>query len=163
MSTTFAQNDSIQDPYKKKNEFKVNAISLILGAVDLTYERLLNDESAIGINAFIRYDDEVFNNVEYYVSPYYRLYFGKKYAAGFFVEGFGMLNSSRKDFEIFFENENNDFVTDFALGIGLGGKWITKSGFVGEINYGLGRNLFNTEETDFDFVAKAGISLGYRF
>ena len=54
-----------------------------------------------------------------------------------------MLNSI--DYERFnsslssFEDEN---VTDFALGIGLGGKWITKSGFIGELNLGIGRNLF---------------------
>ncbi|MFD1614493.1 hypothetical protein [Gelatiniphilus marinus] len=54
-------------------------------------------------------------------------------------------------------------VADFALGIGLGGKWITKSGFIGELNLGFARNLFNNDRYDYDIIAKAGITLGYRF
>jgi len=72
-----------------------------------------------------------------------------------------MLNSTNRDFN-FFESED-DFRTDFALGIGLGGKWITNSGFIGEINFGVGRNLFNNNNTDYEIIAKGGISLGYRF
>jgi len=51
---------------------------------------------------------------------------------------------------------------NFALGVGLGGKWITKSGFVGEVNLGIGRNLTNSE-FDNDVVIKASVTLGYRF
>ena len=58
--------------------------------------------------------------------------FGKKYAAGFFVEGFGLLSSVKETFlnfgdDVFF---NEDNVTNFALGIGVGGKWVTKRGFL---------------------------------
>lgn len=89
----------------------------------------------------------------------------KKYAAGFFVEGFGMLNSTNL-YPIFYESSETygDKITDFALGLGIGGKWVTKSGFVAELNLGVGRNLFKANEfEDNEIVAKAGISLGYRF
>lgn len=56
-----------------------------------------------------------------------------------------------------------DDVTDFALGFGLGGKWMTTGGFVFEVNGGFGRNLFNTERNEYDFVGKFGFNLGYRF
>lgn len=54
-------------------------------------------------------------------------------------------------------------VLDFALGLGLGGKWVTKRGFLFEINSGLGRNLFNSSGTEHQMVFRGGISLGYRY
>ena len=51
----------------------------------------------------------------------------------------------------------------FALGIGVGGKWITKSGFVGELNLGLGRNIINVDDFIDDLVGEIGIGVGYRF
>ena len=151
-------------PYFAKHEVKLNGIMLVVGAVEVGYEYLLNEESGIGISVFLPYDDEVSDDIKYYLSPYYRYYFGKKYAGGFFLEGFGMLNRSDRDLKfIFFDDNKDNFVTDFALGIGLGGKWMTKKGFVGEINYGFARNLFETKESEYNFIGKFGISIGYRF
>ncbi len=156
----FAQEDSSepQDPYFKKHEIKANALYLVVGAFDFSYEYLLNEESGLGMNVFIPYDSEITDEVQYYLSPYYRFYFGKKYGAGFFLEGFGILNSIEPELS----SNTNDFVTDFGLGIGLGGKWVTKGGFVGEVGFGVARNLFNTEAS-VDFVSKLHITLGYRF
>ena len=158
-----AQEAEVENEVPQDNvwEIKGNALYLILGAVELTAERSLNSESALGLTVFLPYDSELREEIQYYISPYYRLYFGNKFTSGFFLEGFAMLNSSDRDY--FFDDETNDFVTDLALGIGLGGKWITKSGFIGEISFGIGRNLFNSAETDMDFVGKGGITVGYRF
>ena len=51
---------------------------------------MLNDESGIGIsvNFALKNDFET----RFSLTPYYRFYFGQKPAAGFFVEGFTMLN-----------------------------------------------------------------------
>ena len=75
-----------------------------------------------------------------------------------------MLNSTN-DYSYYFGLNATDkkTITDFALGIGLGGKWLTKSGFIGELNFGIGRNLFNNNNTDNEIVGKAGITIGYRF
>lgn len=56
-------------------------------------------------------------------------------------------------------------LTDFALGIGLGGKWVTKKGLLLEINAGVGRNLFNNkyDDRDYELIGRAGITVGYRF
>lgn len=168
-NTSFSQaKDSKTNPSDTStnfNELKLNGLFLIVGALELTYERTLNEESGAGITVFFPIDDDV-DDVNYFISPYYRFYFGKKYASGFYVEGFGMLNSTDT-----FAFNNNDFdsrittneTTDFALGIGIGGKWVTKSGFIAEIGVGLGRNLFNNNEQDFEFIGKGGINLGYRF
>jgi hypothetical protein len=157
------EQDTTSDLNIKKNEIKTNGLYLVIGILDFTYERLLNEESAVGLNVAVPYDKEIKEDLQYYISPYYRFYFGKKYAAGFFLEGFGMLNSAERDFDFFIEDDDRAYVTDFALGIGLGGKWITNGGFIGEVNFGVGRNLFKSEETTIDFVSKLGITLGYRF
>ena len=154
---------------QKKSEIKINGLYLVLGALEVTYEHLLNEESGVGVSIFIPIDDEVNDDINYYISPYYRFYFGKKYAAGFFVEGFGMLNSYKSNlvefnelFDIFRTNEEN--VTDFALGIGIGGKWITNRGMFAEVNFGVGRNLFNNRDfDDYEVIGKASISIGIRF
>jgi hypothetical protein len=166
---TFSQeNKGINNPLEDKNELKINGLFIILGAIEVDYEYLINEESGFGIDALIAFDDENLD-INYYISPYYRQYFGKKPAAGFFVEGFGMLNSvedflytsSTNGDEFFFEGRQ-ETITDFALGIGTGVKLLTNRGFVAEISLGIGRNLFKNDR-DFTIVGKGGISLGYRF
>jgi hypothetical protein len=164
-----AQEEAPIKDVQKQNEIKLNGLYLVLGAFEGTYEHLLNEESGVGVSVFLPFDDDVNDDINYYISPYYRFYFGKKYAAGFFVEGFGMLNSY-KDTNVVLNDlfdvvkVNDDNVTDFALGIGIGGKWVTNRGMFAEINFGVGRNLFNSSDyNDYEFVGKAAISIGFRF
>ena len=163
-----AQNQDSSNNSLNKNELRFNALYLILGGVEVSYEALLSEESGLGISVFLPIDNSI--DLNYYVSPFYRLYFGKKSAAGFFVEGFGMLNSAEdyvydftEDADGFtFSNGDYENVTDFALGIGIGGKFLTNRGFVAEIGLGVGRNLF-VNERDTEIVVKGGIIIGYRF
>lgn len=153
---------------ESSSEIKLNALYLVLGAFEGTYEYLLNEESGLGISVFLPIDSEVNDDINYYISPYYRFYFGNKYAAGFFLEGFGLLNSVNESTYYYTggidPSIEKEKVTDFALGIGLGGKWITKRGLLGEISLGIGRNLFNSSDIeDSEFVGKVGITIGYRF
>ncbi|AUC82740.1 DUF3575 domain-containing protein [Lacinutrix sp. Bg11-31] len=153
--------------YEKHNELKLNGVMLLAGAFEAVYERNLNKESSAGISVLFPFDKENLDTrLNYYISPYYRIFFGEKYAAGFFVEGFGMLNSIEER-EALIGGGSNSFrsknVSDFALGFGLGGKWVSKSGFVFELNGGLGRNLFNNQNTSTQLVGKFGFNLGYRF
>lgn len=152
----------------KRNELKGNALLLVIGAGEFTYERLLNEESGVGVSLFFNYDDQFYT--KFSLTPFYRFYFSKKPAAGFFVEGFGMLNSY--DSYVYDNNSSDPYSsynsnienrTDFALGFGLGSKWINKKGFLFEINAGVGRNLFNSNDTDNEIVGRGGITLGYRF
>jgi hypothetical protein len=148
----------------KKHELKGNALMLVAGAGEITYERLLNEESGLGISLFFAYDEDI--DTKFSLTPYYRFYFGKKTAAGFFVEGFGMLNNYEDETSYYYDgvyNSTEEKNTDFALGFGLGGKWVTKKGFIFELNAGIGRNLFNSNNTDYEIVGRGGITLGYRF
>ncbi|MDP5061924.1 MAG: DUF3575 domain-containing protein [Maribacter sp.] len=156
---------------EEHHELKLNGLFLILGAIELDYQYLLNEESAIGIDVLYTYDDENLD-VNYYVSPYYRQYFGKKYASGFFVEAFGMLNSvDDYIYDSYYDEPTDSYysnsgyqenVVDFALGIGSGVKLLTKRGFIVEIDAGIGRNLFKNDR-GFTIIGKGGINLGYRF
>lgn len=167
-----AQNETIKKNNLGQNEVKLNAVFLLFGSIEPSYERNLSEQSSVGISAFIPFDDKNFDmDLKYYISPYYRIFFGKKYAAGFFLEGFGMLNSMEQKFYTSSVDGHYSYwdedVTDFALGFGLGGKWVTSGGFVFEVNGGIGRNFFNTNNSDYydysPIVGKFGFNLGYRF
>ena len=149
-----------------KNEIKGNALLLIAGGFEVSYERLLNEESSLGLSVFVPFVDDF--DTKFSLTPYYRFYFGEKPAAGFFVEGFGMFNTFEYTSDWFSDTSPSEFPerqSDFALGFGLGGKWITKRGFLFEVNGGIGRNLFNSnsEEYGHQIVGRGGVSLGYRF
>ncbi len=165
--------DKIEESFKK-NEIKGNAISLVFGYPEFSYERILNNESSIGVSIGFAADKNI--DTKFTLSPYYRFYFGKKPAAGFFVEGFAMVRSIKLQKNYYYSNYNDpsyyehyvkdESYTDFALGFGLGSKWITKKGFLFEINAGIGRNLTNSDKNDFydlTIVGKGGITVGYRF
>lgn len=149
----------------KKNEIKGNALFLVLGAVEVTYERLLNEDSGLGVSLFFINEEDF--DVNFSLTPFYRAYFGKKTVAGFFVEGFSMINSGVSSTNYIYDSNgnltskiNNHYI-DCALGFGLGSKWVHKKGFVFEINAGIGRNLFSDDAPE--VVGRGGITLGYRF
>lgn len=154
-----------------KHELKINGLFLVLGAMEIDYQYLINEESGVGLDVFYAFDDKDIS-VNYYISPYYRQYFGKKYASGFFVEGFGLLNSVNDytylstyepSTDSYYYNGGFDKnIVDFALGIGTGVKLLTKRGFIVEIDLGIGRNLFKNDR-DFTIIGKGGVNLGYRF
>lgn len=161
-----AQSETDTNPYQKNNEIKLNLLSPLSGAVEVGYERFLNKNSSLGISAFKVYEHSTNDDMNYYISPYYRYYFGKKYASGFFVEGFGMLTSI--DGKKMYAADNVTFtegkdVYDLALGAGFGWKLVTKKGFVFEANTAYGRLVFNANKTDHDQILKLGVSVGYRF
>lgn len=180
---SFAQQKEAAYPQdvNKKYEVKLNAFSLIVfSSLDVSYEYLLNKDSSFGVGVFYNFND--INNDLYYpkrfsITPYYRWYFSEtRFARGFFVEGFGMLNTY-EDKDYYYDNNNNgsyDYKTisetDFALGISVGGKFSIKSGFTVEVYGGVGRNLFNNSNNnnnsynlENNIITRGGISLGYRF
>lgn len=156
--TSFAQQLSYP------NEVKINIAYLIGGFPEIGYEYLINDESGVGMDILFAIDNNI--DFKFALTPYYRFYFGKKPAAGFFAEGFGMLNTFKIYDDIYyFDSEeyesNSENITDFALGISIGGKFVTNKGFVFEIYGGVGRNLFNNGSDE--VVPRTGVTFGKRF
>jgi hypothetical protein len=167
---SFGYSQEKKRAYNRKNELKLNAAFLIAGAFEVSYERIIDSESSFGTAVFIAIENEIEN--KFMITPYYRYYFGRRPAIGFFAEGFGSLNGYEGDeWKTDYDAINNNYTsssryvkrTDFALGFGVGGKWITKKGFIFEINAGVGRNLFNSQDTDYDIIGRGGVSVGYRF
>ncbi len=176
--TTAQKNKEIypQD-LNKKHELKINVFNLVaLSSVNASYERLINKDASFGFDVFYNTNNNFDDDLrKYSLTSYYRWFFSEKFATrGFFVEGFGMLNTQEaKEYNSFTDDlgniTSNSTIkerTDFALGIAVGGKFVTKKNFVAEVFIGLGRNLFNIKPDDFfdtNLVSRGGISLGYRF
>lgn len=152
----------------KKHEVKINGLGLLAFEwLDVSYEYLINNESSFGVGALISFngDNDIDNYRKFSLTPYYRRYFSSKFARGFFVEGFGMLHTYENNDIYFYGNSTKNSIenkTEFALGISVGGKFVSKSGFTTEIYLGLGRSLAG-DNSSIEAVGRGGISLGYRF
>lgn len=158
--------DSLKLVVAGKNELKLNMLYGVLGIAELTYERVLGDNSGIGISVAARFDDD--SNYKLILLPYYRMYFGQKQASGFFIEANAGLLSHEDGYEhTFYENgvevsRTNYSVSEnsFGIGVAAGGKFLNKNGFFGEAYLGLGR-MFNSELEV--IYPRSGITLGKRF
>jgi len=170
-TTTTTTVTKVQNPSNLfgKNEFKINALFLVLGAADLQYERILNEESSVGARILVTLDDEVFTNKPFYLDGFYRFYFGEKPASGFFVEGLASYNSLEYETSTTTQNFRSqsrfERESGFGLGIQVGGKFVTRRGLLFEINGGIGRNIIQTgNDNEVNRVfGRFAISVGYRF
>ena len=154
----------------KKNELYINMTNLIgFKWVDIGYERILNEESSIGVGTLISLDKNI-DGLDAYrtfsITPYYRHFFSKKYAQGFFIEGFTMVHSGRDEFyeynEITMDSYYyDDTFTDLAIGVSAGAKFVTKRGFIAELYLGIGRDLLGN--SDIEIVGRGGIAIGFQF
>ncbi len=170
-------------PFPKKFEVKLNTLNLLVFEyLEISSEYLIHEESAVGLSVLMNLNRDFTDNEDLFfgrkrsfsISPYFRQYFSKSYASGFFLEAFGMLNGgSEYDYErvIIQEASGNRFsgeniktfdYTSFGFGLSIGGKWVSKRGFVFEIYSGLGRNLLGTELSS-ELITRGGIGIGYRF
>ncbi|MEM7187716.1 MAG: DUF3575 domain-containing protein [Bacteroidota bacterium] len=136
------------------NELKLNMAYAIAGFPEITYERVLDEGGAVGLSLAISVDEDIDYNV--IAVPFYRLYFGKKRAAGFFIEGNVALFSEDKN------DGSGDSALGFGPGLAVGGKFLTRSGWVAEIMAGAGRNFLNENQIS-DVFPRVGVSIGKRF
>lgn len=67
------------------NEIKFNFFMAIAGLAEISYERIIHDEHAVGVSLFAAAFENT--NLKYGAFPYYRFYFGARKASGFFLEG----------------------------------------------------------------------------
>ncbi len=145
-------------------EFKFNiGLFLATTAVDLSYEYFLSEDTSVGGIIYFDNDAEDYNG-NFGIGPNFRAYFGYGPRSGFFAEAFGLYYTGEEELldNMTVGIRNNDYST-FALGIGLGNKWVTRSDkFTLEINGGLGRNV-NPEDFQDTFVYRVGLSMGFRF
>ena len=154
-----AQETTTDIQEETKQEIRLNTTNLILlKAVDVSYEYFINTESTVGADLFISLDESNELYKSFSLTPYYRHYFsinaGQK---RFFAEGFGMLYTHKRynyDYDSYSESEKS---TQFALGVSIGHKYVSNSGFVVQTHFGFGRGLFSGSYGD-DFVTRGGLS-----
>jgi hypothetical protein len=176
---SFAQEAS-QDEKVKHSELKINAFNLIVfKSVDFSYEYLIDSESSVGASILFNlqnnedrdFEDGPIYNEKFAFTPYYRRYFSSKYAWGFFLEAFGMYNVQEDSTEYYNYDSNEYYYRDsgetsnnIAFGMAVGGKFVSKKGFLFELYGGVGRNI-STSNNDIgtEFVPRLGTSLGWRF
>ncbi|WP_452229035.1 MULTISPECIES: DUF3575 domain-containing protein [unclassified Lacinutrix] len=178
---TFAQED-MQEEKVKHSEVKVNAFNLIVfKSVDFSYEYLIDSESSVGASILFNlqnqedrdFSDGPIYNEKFAFTPYYRRYFSSQYAWGFFLEAFGMYNVQDDSNEVYTYNsitDNYQYVytdetsNNLGFGMAVGGKFVSKKGFLFEVFGGVGRNISTSNnEVGTDFVPRLGASLGWRF
>ncbi|MBU2940834.1 DUF3575 domain-containing protein [Lacinutrix sp. C3R15] len=175
--TTFAQ-EAIPEEKVKHSEIKVNTFNLIVfKAVDFSYEYLIDSESSVGASFLFNlqdredreFEDGPIYNEKFAFTPYYRRYFSSKYAWGFFLEAFGMYSVQEDVYTEYLVGSNDPVYTDetsnnLAFGMSVGGKFVSKKGFLFEVYGGVGRNLTTSNnEVGTDFVPRLGATLGWRF
>lgn len=158
-----------QESGSNNNELKINMSNLIgFKWLDLGYEHLLNEESAIGVGLLFNLDGSNSDLEEYRtfsLTPFYRHFFSNKYAQGFFVEAFTMIHSGKDEYYYSnngpYDSYSEKKYTDLAVGVSAGGKWVSRRGFVAEIYAGIGRDMLGN--SDIEVVGRGGVSIGYRF
>ncbi|MDP5100769.1 MAG: hypothetical protein NWQ09_05525 [Nonlabens sp.] len=184
-NSMIAQDDDMTDSQKRMEKFatvKKHEVSLdvtaALGipAFSPRYEYILGRYSGVGADLFIAFenDDIDFSDYEKFsLTPYYRQYFFSKEdygAKGFYAEGFVKFftfESGQRDFDQFGNSigvEESQFET--AIGVGIGWKWVSDSGFLVDFGFGLGRNL-GIADDQFENLAevqlRGGLNFGWRF
>ncbi len=149
----FSQEDT-GSSVQGNNEVKLNLGYAIAGLPEITYERVIDDGGSVGLSLAFSVDENI--NFGFIAVPYYRLYFGQKRAAGFFIEANAGI----------FSDENskapNETAIGFGPGLAVGGKFLTKTEWVAEIVFGGGRNFIN-ESVISGIYPRLGISIGKRF
>lgn len=164
LSPAYAQQSNEDLPNFRKNDIVVDPFWLIGGlALNASYERIISEDSGVGANVILGFNNDLDDFTQ--ISPYYRAYFGSKYASGFFIEGFLPITvSTEYDWQDGGNMSGRSYDrTTGGLGFGLGGKWIAKKKFVFELNLGIARKLIGERGYGDPITAKGMIGVGFAF
>lgn len=171
---SFATIGAQENEKQRKNDILADPVLLIaVPMANITYERLLNKDMGVGVNAMITLNDDIEDFKQ--ISPYFRYYLGEKYASGFFFEGFVPVTSQKDGFygTVYDEPTNTNYysykgektITTVGIGFGVGGKWVIKKRLVIEASGGIARRL-GSNIRDYDLTPVTGKimgGVGYRF
>lgn len=164
-----------------RNEISMNILNtLVFGALDISYERILNDHSSLSGEVF----SKVFNKnkgeegdlsktyaKDFSLTTKFKYFLSEgNMAWGYYAEAFGMISNGVNEKKVtLIDRETGepreieaelDYI-DVALGIGVGRKFISKKGFLLDVSVGVGRNLFQKDAPVFVFLPN--INIGYRY
>ena len=149
-----------QEPQISRNELKINGLYGLLALPVVSYERIINTESSWGTSFAFAVDPNY--SLKLAVTPYYRWFFSKKPASGFFLESSGGIFFVQQDRCYDGWNTVTQTVAGGGIGLSLGCKVLSDSGWVGEVYAGFGRNLISTEVFG-NLLPRFGFCIGRRF
>ena len=130
--------------------------------IEGSYEYFMSSDTSIGATVYFDNDETDFNG-NFGLGPNFRAYFGYGQNSGFFAEAFGLYYTGKNENIGDINNPQDLDFNTFALGLGIGGKWVTRSQRISfEINGGFGRNV-NPEDFQDSFMYRLGLSIGFRF
>lgn len=164
-----------------KHEIHLNILNvLVFGALDVAYERVLTDHSSLGVELF----SKVFNKNEgedgdlskvyakdFSITSKFKYFLDDQTVSrGYYANVFGMFSNGTNETDMELPDpvtgelttrEVDMEYTDLAVGVGIGGKFVAKQGFLIDVSFGIGRNLFDKYSPD--IVILPSVYLGYRF
>ena len=171
----FANKSFAQDAEAKKsnskNAVKLNLFYFVFDAMEVSYDRNLPSNFAVGFSYSQYFTDEYYHEFPYrnFVVNL-RSYFSRRQHQGFYLE-YGLGGMSSIETESFYSyNEQNPFssyrveqreVSSVASNLVVGGKFVRKGGFLGELELGVVKP-HSKELGDYPYP-KAAIRLGYTF
>lgn len=179
--TTYSEEQRVFHRDTTYSEVHLNVLNLLVfGALDLGYERVLTENTSAGVEIFAKVfnknEEDEKNLSDVYTKKFsltgkFKYFFPEDQAAwGYYAQVFSMFSNgtNEKEIEIKDAETGNMKVidakldyTDLALGVGVGGKFVAKQGFLIDLSFGIGRNLFDKYSPDFVFLPS--INVGYRF
>lgn len=160
----------------KRHEVSLDmTAALVIPALQPRYEYILGRYAGVGVDLFldISNNDTNYSEVEKFsITPFYRQYFFSKEdygAKGFYAEGFLKAYTFEEIYndDIFPVQEPTlDTYFETAIGVGIGWKWVSNSGFMIDVGAGIGRNLGFADIPDYyrpEVVPRGGVHFGWRF
>ncbi len=147
-----------------KNEIKVNLLYFVFETIEISYERIVAEELTIGLAASYWVDES--SEYDLILNPYFRFFPGQNRVPcnGFFIEGNAAFIAGERS-EIGFNGNSFYSIEDEpyyagGAGVAVGGKFVSRSNFFGEVYGGLGR-IFG--DSYVEIYPRVGISFGKRF
>jgi len=148
-----------------KNEINVNGLYIVFKAIEINYERFLDEDISIGLAGSYWFGESV--NWDYNALAYGRFYpFTDRPNYGLFLElNAGIYNSVE---DVVIQSEPPGFTTiseeeslGFGLGIAIGAKFYSYKGYTFNFYGGVNRNFI--EDQDPQVIPRVGINIGKRF
>lgn len=146
-----------------QKEIKVNIFdALAFKTLTLSYEHYMTDQTSLGASGLFNFEGESSNfryTEDQMYTAFVRHYFSTESLWNLFGELFFGYNEGISGI-----NENNGTpleYSDGALGLAVGYKYISSSGFTVDVHGGLGRNLFADDSPR--IVPRLGINIGFQF
>ncbi len=142
------------------NEVRINIPMAIAGLPEINYEGFFTDNMGVGFAVSVSLEKPENMDLRYLFAPYYRLYFGKKKASGFFIEGNAALVGVND--RTHYSGYSSEYYTSihFGCGFAVGVKLLARNGFIGEVYLGGGRLFGDVYDGSYP---RMGVCLGKRF